>query len=378
LSSSRPADQLSAVAACQRVWANVTATAPLHLYERLGADGRERSGLLEDFMAEPNPELTEFDLRRVFGYQLGSHGNYYGEIVKRDGRPRELWPIPPNRVTLERDRNGQLWYKVVIDRKGRSEGRLLHPSEILHVPGVGGGLQGVSPLRLARLTVDAGLAAEDYGRAFFSNGGRLNPVILHSGRLKDDPAADRLKNSVETWTRGMNYAGRALLLEEGVKLDSLQVNPQDAQFLESRRYTVIDICRFFAVPAFMLEEGDKQLTYDNGELRELGWYKLVVLSLWKSIEARWDRAFLLPSERRRYFFEHLAEGLLRADAKTRAEIYSTHMRAGTITPNEIRQRENLPKIPGGYGDAFQVPLATALVFPDGKIEVPARQQRSSP
>jgi len=240
----------SAVYACVRVIAETVASLPLHVYQRLPNGGKQRApdhplyDILHDM---PNPEMTSFTLREVMQGHLLLWGNAYAYIDwDDDGFVRSIWPIPPHRVDVERDVvTNQLRYNVIMPDNTQ---RVLQEHQMLHIPGFGfDGLKGLSPIGLARQAIGLGLAAEEFGARFFGNGTNLGGVVKHPGKLSET-AAKNLRASINETYSGLGRSHRVMLLEEGMDFVKIGIPPEDAQFLETRKFQVNEIARIFRVP----------------------------------------------------------------------------------------------------------------------------------
>lgn len=341
------------VLACVRVLAEGVAQLPLILYERQ-ARGRRRankhpiSSLLH---TAPNPFMTSFEWREVMMAHLALWGNAFCEI-ERDGagRPIALWPLLPGAMTINEQRGGERTYEYELPTGKRQRMRF---DQVLHVPGFGyDGLSGKSLIRIARESVGLGIAAQRYGATVFGNGEVPGGVLEHPGVLTDD-AYTRLKSSWAEQHQGLNRANRLAILEEGMKYQKTGIPPEDAQFLETRRFQRTEIAAIFRVPPHMV--GDlERATFSNIEQQSLD-FVIYTLSPWLvRIEQRLNMSLLLESERDRYYAEHLVAGLLRGDINTRYQAYSTARQWGWMSANDVRELENQNPIPNG--DVYLVPM----------------------
>lgn len=269
--------QASAVYACVRVLAETIASLPLHVYRRLeGSKGKEKAPehYLYPVLHEiANPEMTSFELRETMVGHLCLRGNAYAEkVFDRAGRVKELWPLNPDGVLVERDKaTKQLIY--IITLPGESKQVKLSSDRILHIRGLSGnGIIGYSPIALAKESIGLALATEEYGSRFFGNASRPSGVLEHPGKLGKD-AADRLKKSWEEMHRGLSNAHRVAILEEGLKWNQIGMTQEDSQYLQTRQYQVVDIARIFRVPPHMIAELTRAtfcLPADVEVLTELG------------------------------------------------------------------------------------------------------------
>jgi HK97 family phage portal protein len=343
----------SAVFACVRVVAETIASLPLHVYQRLPA-GKQRAPdhpLYEILHDMPNPEMTSFTFREVLQTHLMLWGNAYAEIEwGTDGYIRALWPIPPNCVQLERDGREQLQYRISLPDGTR---KVLSEDQMLHIPGLSfNGIKGISPIGAARQAIGLGLAAEEFGARFFGNGTNLGGVVKHPGKLSE-VASKNLRASINETYSGLGQSHRVMLLEEGMDFEKVGIPPEDAQFLETRKFQVNEIARIFRVPPHMI--GDlERATFSNIEHQSI---EFVVHTI-RPWLVRWEQSFkwklFLPSERRSFFAEFVVDGLLRGDTKSRYEAYAIGRQNGWLSADDIRELENMNPLPDGQGQIYLV------------------------
>ncbi|MDD4711470.1 MAG: phage portal protein, partial [Eubacteriales bacterium] len=243
--TARTAIQVSTVYACVRVIAETVASLPLHLHEETGAGSQKaaKHSLYRLLHDEPNPEMTSFVFRETLLSHMLLWGNAYCQIV-RNGRGQiiALYPLLPDRMEVDRDKNGSLVYVYTTTDGKRTS---VHPVNILHIPGMGfDGIVGYSPVAMEKNAIGLGMAAEEYGSRFFSNGATPSGVLTHPNTVKN-PAA--LRQSWNAAYGGNANAGRVAILEEGLKFERISMPNNEAQFLETRKFQVSEICRIFRV-----------------------------------------------------------------------------------------------------------------------------------
>lgn len=340
---------LSSVYACVQVLAQTIGSLPLHVYERT-ADGKSRATthplarLLHD---SPNPEMTSMSWRQAMMLHLGLWGNHYSEI-ERDGRgnPMALWPITPWRVALKRV-DGKLVYAVALD-----DGMVYVPFQnMLHIKGLSyDGLLGLPPMRAARESIGLGLASGKYAAKFFANDARPSGILEHPGALSDEASA-RLRKSFEQTHEGLDNKFRVAVLEEGMKFNAVGIPPEDAQLLETRKFVVSEIARYFRMPLHKIQDMTAS-TNNNIEHQGIEFLTDTIQPWLISIEQ--ELSFKLFSGD--FFPEFLIEGLLRGDIKTRYEAYAIGRQWGWLSVDDIRERENMNKLPDGKGSQYLVPM----------------------
>ena len=349
--------QTTAVYACVRILAESIAGLPLHVYEYRGS-GKERVPghplyfLLHD---SPNPEMTSFIFRETAMLHLLLWGNSFSQII-RDGMGRVvgLYPLLPNRMSVDRDESGELVYTYtpVSDSNPKLKGGKqikLRRQDVLHIPGLGfDGLVGYSPIAMAKNAVGMTLACEDYGSAFFSNGARPGGVLEHPGVLKDP---SKLRESWQAVYGGTSNTGKVVVLEEGVKYTPISIPPEEAQFLETRKFQIDEIARLYRVPPHMVGDLEKS-SFNNIEQQSLEFVKYT-LNPWV---VRWEqslqKALFSPAEQKRYFVKFNLDGLMRGDYKSRMEGYSIGRQNGWLSANDIREMENMNPIPEEEGGSL--------------------------
>lgn len=343
--------QSAAVFACVRVISETVASLPLILYRRVRGGGKVRAWdhplyrVLHDIA---NPEMTAFDARETLVGHAALWGNAYAEIEYNSaGEVVAIWPLRPDRTHMERREDGSLWYVTELQdgkRVGLPSYRVWHTR----------GFFGLSPILEARNAVGLALAAEEYGARFFSNDSRPGGVLKHKGRLSPE-AAKRLKESWEAAHSGLSYAHRVAVLEEGVEWQSIGIPPEDAQYLETRKFQVNEIARLFRVPPHLIGDLDRA-TFSNIEQQSIEFVVHCIRPWLVRFEQSAWRDLLTESERETLFCEHLVDGLLRGDIESRYRAYAIGRQWGWLSVDEIRARENMNPLPEGAGKEYLVPL----------------------
>ena len=341
----RTALQTTAVYACVRILAETIASLPLHTY-RYTERGKEKAlghPLYYLLHNEPNSEMTSFVFRETLMSHLMLWGNAYAQII-RDGRGQilSLYPLLPDKMTVDRAASGEIIYQYRTDRGVY----LLRREEVLHVPGLGfDGLIGYSPIAMAKNAIGMAIATEEYGASFFANGANPGGVLEHPGVVKDPK---RVRESWNAVYQGSSNAHRVAVLEEGMKFQAIGIPPEQAQFLETRKFQINEIARIFRVPPHMLADLEKS-SFSNIEQQSLEFVKYT-LDPWV---IRWEmaiqKALFLPSEKKQYFVKFNLDGLLRGDYQSRMSGYATGRQNGWLSSNDIRELENMNPIPPELG-----------------------------
>lgn len=346
----KTAMQTTAVYACVRILAEAVASLPLHVYRYKDGGGKELvydHPLYHILHDEPNPEMTSFVFRETMMSHLLIWGNAYAQII-RDGAGRVLglYPLLPDKVSVERDDRGRLYYVYSRNTDENPNFKqygdiVLKQEEVLHIPGLGfDGLIGYSPIAMAKNAVGMTLACEEYGASFFANGANPGGVLEHPGVLKDPGKVRESWNSVY---RGSNNAHKVAVLEEGMKYQQIGIPPEEAQFLETRKFQIDEIARLYRVPPHMVGDLEKS-SFSNIEQQSLEFVKYT-LDPWV---IRWEqslqKALLLSGEKTQYFIKLNVDGLLRGDYQSRMNGYATGRQNGWFSANDIREMENLNPI----------------------------------
>lgn len=350
----RSAMQMTAVYACVRILSEAIAGLPLHLYRYKSDGGKEKAIdhplylLLHD---EPNPEMSSFVFRETLMTHLLLFGNAYAQIIRNGkGEIIALYPLMPNRMSVNRDDKDTLYY--VYSRSWEEAGAqresqvTLRSSDVLHIPGLGfDGLVGYSPIAMAKNAIGLSMATEEYGAKFFANGAAPSGVLEHPSTIKDP---QRVREAWQSQFGGSSNSGKIAVLEEGMKYTPISISPEQAQFLETRKFQINEIARIFRIPPHMIGDLEKS-SFSNIEQQSLEFVKYT-LDPWV---IRWEqsihRSLLIGREKKEYFVKFNVEGLLRGDYQSRMEGYATARQNGWMSANDIREIENLDRIPPEEG-----------------------------
>ena len=381
----RSAMQMTAVYSCVRILAEAVAGLPLHLYRYRDDGGKEKATdhplylLLHD---EPNPEMSSFVFRETLMTHLLLWGNAYAQIIRNGkGEVLALYPLMPNKMSVDRDESGQLYYaytRSAEEAKTAETGQvILRPSDVLHIPGLGfDGLVGYSPIAMAKNAIGLAIATEEYGAKFFANGAAPSGVLEHPGTIKDP---SRVREAWQSQFGGSANSGKIAVLEEGMKYTPISISPEQAQFLETRKFQINEIARIFRVPPHMVGDLEKS-SFSNIEQQSLEFVKYT-LDPWV---VRWEqsiaRTLLTEDEKRTYFVKFNLEGLLRGDYASRMNGYATARQNGWMSANDIRELENLDRIPAEEGgdlyliNGNMLPLKQAGAFAGSNSEYTGEEE----
>ena len=379
----RSAMQMTAVYSCVRILSEAIAGLPVHLYRYDGSGGKEKATthplyfLLHD---EPNPEMTSFVFRETLMTHLLLWGNAYAQIIRNGkGEVVALYPLMPNRMTVDRDADGHLYYEYQTsqDEAHTMDGsrvRLL-PSDVLHIPGLGfDGLMGYSPIAMAKNAIGMAIACEEYGAKFFANGATPGGILEHPGVVKDP---ERVRESWNSAFGGSANANKVAVLEEGMKYTPISISPEQAQFLETRKFQINEIARIFRIPPHMIGDLEKS-SFSNIEQQSLEFVKYTLDPWVFRWEQSMQRALLSMDEKKEYFFKFNVDGLLRGDYQSRMNGYATGRQNGWMRANDIRELENLDRIPEEEGGDLYLINGNMTKLKDAGIFAASSQAQEEP
>lgn len=367
--------------ACITLLAGTLASLPFFLYERTGPKGKKHATehplyrLLHD---DPNPEMDSFSYIETLMYHLvASNGNCYSYIDWSPDRLsiEALWLMNPVRTEKARDeKTGDIVYKYQTEKQGP----LIIPAyHVWHIPGFGyDGLRGYTPLTYARNQIGLGLASEKLGSKIFSNGLTIGGFLEHPGRMGKD-AQETFKKTIEEKYQGVDKAHKLLILEEGMKYNKNAIPPNDAQWLETRKFQRGEMASFFHIPPHMIGDLDRA-TFSNIEEQSLE-FVTYTLRPWL---VRWERSanrqLLTEAEKAKYFVKFQVDGLLRGDIESRFRAYAVARNWGWMSANDVLELEDRNGI-GAQGDIY---LAPSNMLPADEFEAtipkPAKPKPAAP
>lgn len=359
------------VAGIPGVWRAVTliagtaAALPLNAYHEQDDDSRIklRTGAAADLLADPHPDQTAFEFWELIYGSLALHGNGYARKLRNSlGVLKELWWVAPSRVKSTRADDGTKLYSLDGDLDDPLTDR-----EILHIPGFGyDGVCGVSAIRAHRQGFGLALAAEKYGAKLFGNGSLATGILQTDQRL-DDTSAAAIKARWKARQGGLDNAHDIAVLDRNMKFQPLTINPEDAQFLDSRRFQVQEIARMFGVPPHLLMDTTTSTSWGTGlEQQTTAFVKFSLRPYWLTrVEQRLTKMLRTregdrtPPSLRVDYVRYNLEALLRGDSAARAEFYKSLWELGVFSTNDIRRLEDMNPVDGG--DARYVPLNFGLL-----------------
>lgn len=349
------ASGLATAGACIGIISQALAAVPLNVYRRAGNGGRERAtdhplyAVLHDM---PNGVMTAFEAREMLIASLLISGNAYAALDwNARGQVTALHPLDPGRVAVERLESGRLRYRVT-DRNGRL--RIYLQDEILHLRYrlARDGVMGLSPIQLARETFNLALTQQDTAAGLAAKGNRPSGALVFPNMLGPSGKESAL-TALASKINANTVTSNVMVLDGGAEWKSFSMTAKDAEFLESRKLTNLDICRIWGVPPTVVGILDHG-TYSNVEMESRALVVRCLAPMARRVEQAMNVALLPVESRRTLFVEHDLAGLLRGDMKARYESYRIGREWGWLSPNEIRGWENMPEIEGG--DEFLTPL----------------------
>lgn len=356
------AHTFSAVFNALELYGSIIGSLPLHLYQERDRKNRRATDykMYRVMHDEFNPYITAMAGRECLATHAIAWGNGYAEIVRNGmGELVELWPIPPNRVAVETDEDGNIIYRIRVD----NEDRYFPREKILHVPGYGfDGYIGYSRIAMARKSIGLGMALETFGALYFGQGTHPGVVVSHPNKLSD-AANDHLKKSLSEGYSGLGKSHRLLLLEEGMKLEKIGIPPEDSQFLQSREFHISEIARWFNLPPHKLKDLRKS-SFNNIEQEQISFVRDSIQPWLVRFEQNYNLQLLTKSDkeysgRGRLYFKHNLKSLLRGDTEAQGNFYTQMFNIGVFSINDIRDLEDMDPIPNG--DKHFVPLNMTTV-----------------
>jgi HK97 family phage portal protein len=342
--------QIVGVYACIRILSESVAMLPLHLYRTQKKQGRRISQIADDIPLygvlhdQPNRYQTSFEFREMMTGHVALRGNAYAKIIPAPANPvAELIPLHPDRV-MPFKHNDNIVYRYQPEN---GETEYLLSQEVFHLRGLSSdGLVGIDPISQAREALGVAVASEEFGARFFGNNTVIGGTLEHPAELSDK-AYKRLVEEFERRHMGSMNAHRPAILEEGMKWSALGIEPEKAQFLETRKFQITEIARMFRIPPHMLADLERA-TFSNIEQQSMDFVVNTLMPWLIRWEQAIQRCLMTSSARRNLYPKFKVQGLLRGDTKTRYESYQ--MAAGGQAPwmtrNEIRIMEDLNPLDG--------------------------------
>ena len=364
--------KLSTVSRCVEIRANAVAMLPVYIMNEATKARLTDHPLGSILWGPPNEAMTRFDYERLMQCNLDLCGNAYAWIDRdnRTGRPVELIPLRPDSVTPYIDQGGTLWYIYANPRTG--ELTRLAVEDVLHYKAYStDGINGISILRRAAMSISTGLSAQQYQGDLYANGGRPSGVLKTASDLGgyeefiNDAGEKELIGRKEKlrreWEKAHNGPGkgfRVAVLDLGLDYTPIAMSNAEAQFVESEEYRVADVARFFGIPLYLLNAGKQ--AYSSNEQNSIDLVKHTIMPLVVQREQEDSCKLLLPRERAQGLrIKRELKQLLRGDTAAQMAAYKVMREIGASSVNDILALEDLPKVPGGdsrYASLNYVPL----------------------
>lgn len=345
------AEGISAVYACVSAISETIGSLPLAVYRKTDA-GREKApdhALYRVLHDMPNDRQSALEFREQMTAHMLLRGNAYARIVRGgDGQVRQLIPLHPDRVRVLELENGRIGFEVTTGDKVER----LTQDEVFHLRHRSDdGVVGVSPIARAKGVLELAAAEHQHGTDTFTNGSKLLGVLKAPGRLN----ATQRQSIATAWQSFK--AGGTPVLDDGLDYAPVSMTLEDAEWIEARKFSVIEVARLFRVPPVIIQSMESANYSNSVELAR----QFVTLCLRRHLVA-WEQAIhrqlLTEAGRRTYFVEHGVEGLLRGDSTTRASFYQSAIQNGWMEVNEVRRLENLPPLERKF-QAMQPPKGAA-------------------
>lgn len=343
---------------------------PLKTYKRGTRELVKQRTILDN----PCPRQTPFEFwQTIFSHAL-TWGNAYARLVRNGaGQVVEAWPVHPSRVQVEEvvpSQSNPAGVEYVVqtwNADGHVSQKRLTRYELLHIPFLAvNGISGVPPIRVARTALGIATAADDTASEFYRKGGRISGVLQTDAALA--PAgANAIRKDWRNRYQGTRSVGEVPVLHSGLKFVPLDMNPQDAELLVSRKYSVAEIARLFGIPPHMLGDVERSTSWGSGlEEQVIGFVKFTLLPWIRLVEQRIVRQ-LLPGgwDSGIWYAEYSVQGLERGDSQARSALYHQAITDGWLTRNEVRELENLE--PSEGLDEFLAPSNMTLISIDGEL-----------
>lgn len=349
----------SAVWSCVRVLSESVAILPMNIMYRDDKENRTvaKTHPLYNFIKrKPNPWTTSYTWRSVIMAQLALWGNAYVRIYRNSVNYYKisLVPLNPSKVKAVLNK-GELFYHIA------DTGEMVSSYDMLHFKGLTlDGITGKSPIAVARENIQLGLAAQTFGKSFFENGARPTGAFKTPAKL-DDAQFKRLQSLVTQMYTGASNAGKPLLLEGGLDFAAFTIPPEDAQFLQTRKFSIEEVARLYRVPPHMIASLERS-TNNNIEMQDTEFWRDAVAPYCRNIEEEMNTKLLTEKEQDNYYFNFNMKAMMRGDMQSRAAFYQMLFNSGALSPNDILKLEDMNGYEGGDDKYLQLNLAPVKSF----------------
>lgn len=346
--------------ACVRAIAETVQQVPCHVFRRLPDGGRERvtDHPAAKVLRNPSDFMTAAEFKLLVGMHIAAHGNFFAWIGRDGaGNPIEMIPLDPRRVSVKADELTMApVYRVTA---GNGAQQNYSRADLLHVRGPGLDIyRGDSPVALAREAIGLHLTIENHCASTFGSGAKPSGVMKIKGK-KSEEALRRFRAMFEQFYHG-NSGRKTMILDDDMDFAQVQLSSVDTQTLETRRFQVAEISRFWRVPLSMLNDLER-VQHSNAEALGQQFLTFCMLPIFRSITDSLALSLLRADERDEFYFEFLVDDLARADLAARMTSYATAVSHGILSPDECRQLDSRPPVPDGSGAVFTRPVNVAPV-----------------
>ena len=347
---------VTAVWACVRLISETLASLPLKLYRKVG-NGKEPAvehPLYRVLHDAPNGEQTSFLWREQTQAHVLLQGNTYSQIVRGNGLYADsLQPLDPERMKVDR-RDGKLFYEY--HTKDRTV--VLPRSDVLHIPGLGwDGVSGYPVIVVHAQAIGSSIAGDRYAAEFFGNSASPDGFITMKGNLKDKKAQERMQTSWEAAHSAWGKKHRTAILEDGAEWKPISIPPEQAQFIETRRYHRSEVASIFRVPPHLIGDVERSTSWGTGiEQQTIGFVVYTMMPWLVRWEQSLNRQLLLEDERDTYFFKFELKGLLRGDLAARQAFYHQMLNDGVFNADDVLELEDMNEQASGQGKVYLVPV----------------------
>jgi HK97 family phage portal protein len=366
---------VSAVFACCRVIGNGMAQIPLKLMGE-SDNGKTRlpvkdNQLYQLLAVRPNRWQTSFEWRQMMSWHIELAGAHYSYINRQAGRIVELFPFQPGQVQVIELGKGEVEYKVTLPK---AEPLFIKAADMLHIKGpTWDGVNGIDVVRIAREAIGLSIASQESASTLHKNSVNASGIYSVDGTLKADQHKS-LTEWIDEHYAGPENFGKPLILDRAAKWVSTQMTNVDAQALETRKYQIEEVCRFFGVMPIMAGYSDKTATYASAEQMFLAHLVHTMAPRWAAVEQALDAQLLSEKEREQgLYFDFVEEGMIRGSSRDTKNVLLGYVNGGLMTPNEGRAKLDLNPDPDPNSDKLRVPINITGKTPGDESEDDSNQ-----
>ncbi|MGG0756257.1 phage portal protein [Brevibacillus laterosporus] len=305
----------------------------------------------------PNPHMSAYTFKELLQVHLVAWGNAYANIEWHDsgpnnGQPKALWPLDPSKTDVHTDPvTGEVWYVTVLPN---GEQRKIRPSDILHIKAISkGGLKGITPIAVIREEIGVQQAQKKFLGSFYANGTTTRGILKIPGSL-DKPARDKARDEWQKVNSGLSNVHRIAILDAGMEYQSLGMNLDDAQFIETHKFGISEVAKIYKIPPHKLGLLDKA-TFSNIEHQSLEYVKNTLQPILTNWEQELTYKLFTETERKRYYVKFNLSSELRGDSLSRAQWLKTMVEMGAYSLNDVLELDERDGL-GELGDKHFISL----------------------